>query len=340
MVQNDDQSVNSFLTDISPNDKPWDKHKAFCVAISNALSINEEFLTRGYNLNQCAEWLVYTATNNQDKPLALSNANFCRDRACPICQWRRALRWVATMHQQLPNVHEIYPTHRWLFVTLTVRNCELIELRNTIKDMNQAFKRLVRTLKKRMPTIGYIRTTEVTRAKDDTAHPHFHCMLLVPADYFSRNYIKQAEWTELWQNALKCDYMPIVDVRTVKPKDKGNNLDNILDDMLKNAQNARISQAIAETMKYAVKPSDLLKKSKYEEYEEYWWLYEYLRQVKGLRFVVIGGSLRGLIKAEWGTEESDEDLIHISDTDTEQSDDQLEIRFDFDRYVSRYKHKK
>lgn len=331
MIQNEHHSVNSFLSDVSENDKPWDTHKTECVHIANALARNKSYANRGYNLNQCADWLLYTATNNPDKPLALSGANFCRDRACPICQWRRSLRWVATMHQQLPAVHDKYPTHRWLFLTLTVRNCELTELRTTIQDMNQAFKRLVRTIKKRLPSFGYIRTTEITRGKDDTAHPHFHCMLLVPADYFSRNYIKQAEWVSLWQDALKCDYLPNVDIRTVKqPKNTP-----------RNAQNARISSAIAETMKYSVKPSDLLKTPKNAKYSDYGWLYEYLRQVKGLRFVVIGGSLRGLVKAEWVTDKTDDDLIHTgSDTDTEpnQDDEPIQIRFDYDRMAKRYKH--
>ena len=73
------------------------------------------------------------------------------------------------------------------------------------------------------------------------AHPHFHALLLVKPGYFSgKNYIKQHEWVEMWQKALKADYMPSVNVKTVKAF-----ADNQLD------------KAICETLKYSVKPSDL-----------------------------------------------------------------------------------
>ena len=335
MIQNDSESVNLFLSDVSPNDKPWDIHKANCVRISKALTADKEFAVRGYNLNECADWLIYTATDNQDKPLVLSNANFCRDRACPICQWRRALRWVATMHQQLPQVHELYPTHRWLFLTLTVKNCEIENLRTTIQDMNKAYSRMMRGLRKRMPEIGYIRTTEVTRAKDDTAHPHLHCMLLVPAEYFGKKYIKQTEWAELWQKALKCDYMPIVDIRVPK------NFKELFkpENLTTKSKVTKFKSIIAELLKYSIKPSDLLKKTEEEDYE---WLYEYLRQVKGLRFLCVGGVLKKLIKAEWAPDDEDNNqLIHINSDDDEEENsseqEQLAFRFVYDRMLWRYK---
>lgn len=326
MVSNTDPGVNFFLSDLSQNDKPWDKHKADSVHISNAFSRHQNFAKRGYNINQCADWLTYHATNDTDKPLKLSQANFCRDRACPVCQWRRALRWVATMHQQLPAVNEKYPTHRWLFVTLTVQNCDIHDLRDTIQSMNKGFKSLIRTLKKKFPTIGYVRTTEVTRGKNDTAHPHFHVMMLVPASYFTIGYIKQADWVTMWQDAMKLDYMPIVDVRAVKPKKN----------TTQDAQNSAVSHAIAETMKYSVKPSDLLKTAHNGDYD---WMYEYFAQTKGLRFLVVGGSLKGLIKAEWQTQkETDDDFIHVGDDEKEPKNDQepTEIIFNFNRFLWRY----
>lgn len=326
MVSNAHPAVKFFLTDLSKNDKPWDKHKTESVQISNAFSRHQNFTKRGYNINQCADWLTYHATNDADKPLKLSQANFCRDRACPVCQWRRSLRWVATMHQQLPAVNKKYPTHRWLFLTLTVRNCPITELREAIQAMNKGFKSLIRTLKKKFPTIGYVRTTEVTRGKNDTAHPHFHVMMLVPASYFTIGYIKQADWVTMWQDAMKLDYAPNVDIRTVKAKKN----------TTQDAQNGAVSHAIAETMKYSVKPSDLLKTAHNGDYD---WMYEYFAQTKGLRFLVVGGSIKGLIKAQWQTEkETNEDFIHVGDDEkTENEKEPIDIVFTFDRYEWRYK---
>ena len=40
------------------------------------------------------------------------------------------------------------------------------------------------------------------------AHPHYHALLLVKPSYFTKNYIKQSEWVEMWQKALRADYAP------------------------------------------------------------------------------------------------------------------------------------
>ena len=49
------------------------------------------------------------------------------------------------------------------------------------------------------------------------AHPHFHALLLVQSNYFTTNYIKQNDWVEMWQKALRVDYAPSVNVKAVKP---------------------------------------------------------------------------------------------------------------------------
>ena len=49
------------------------------------------------------------------------------------------------MFQQLPKIQELYPTHRWVFLTMTVRNPPIIELRDTLKHMNESWQRLIQT---------------------------------------------------------------------------------------------------------------------------------------------------------------------------------------------------
>ena len=66
MVTNTAQTVNFFLTDLSPSDKPWDKHKAESVQISNAFALHKDFAKRGYNINQCAENSQHETINCPD----------------------------------------------------------------------------------------------------------------------------------------------------------------------------------------------------------------------------------------------------------------------------------
>ncbi|CSW30756.1 replication protein [Shigella sonnei] len=104
--------------------------------------------------------------------LRLRSAQCCRVRHCPVCQWRRTLMWQARFYQALPKIVVDYPSSRWLFLTLTVRNCEIGELGTVLTAMNAAFKRMEKR-KELSPVQGWIRATEVTRGKDGSAHPHF-----------------------------------------------------------------------------------------------------------------------------------------------------------------------
>ena len=55
-----------------------------------------------------------------------------------------------------------------MFLTLTVRNCAIEELGETLSRMNTAFQRL-KDRKEFRPVQGWIRTTEVTRGSDGSA---------------------------------------------------------------------------------------------------------------------------------------------------------------------------
>ena len=95
-----------------------------------------------------------------------------------------------------------------------MKNPPVTELRDTLKHMNDSWKRLIET-KRFKSGVGFLRTTEVTRGNDGDmmAHPHFHALLLVKPSYFKgQGYIKQGDWVEMWSKALRADYLPSVNV--------------------------------------------------------------------------------------------------------------------------------
>ena len=120
---------------------------------------------------------------------------------------------------------------------LTVKNPPVTELRDTLKHMNDSWKRLIETKRFKSGVAGFLRTTEVTRGNDGKmmAHPHFHALLLVKPSYFTINYIKQGDWVEMWAKALRADYLPSVNVKAVKATldEKGRKQ---LDKAIRNAQ--------------------------------------------------------------------------------------------------------
>ncbi|WP_205583196.1 protein rep, partial [Pseudomonas aeruginosa] len=99
-------------------------------------------------------------------------------RHCPVCQWRRSLMWQARFYQSLPRIVADYPDARWMFLTLTVRNCAIGELGEMLNRMNAAFQRM-KVRKEFRPVQGWIRTTEVTRGGDGSGHTDFQTLMMV-----------------------------------------------------------------------------------------------------------------------------------------------------------------
>jgi plasmid rolling circle replication initiator protein Rep len=222
--------------------------------------------------------------------------------------------WRARFFQALPKLVNEYPTHRFIFLTLTVKNCELTELRSTLAGMNKAWTLL--TKRKQFPAVGWVKSVEVTRnAKDNTAHPHFHAVLMVPAGYFKRGYLSQAKWAELWQKSLRVDYTPVVNVKAVKAPP------GVQEDVL----GAGLVRAVLETLKYGVKESDLVADPD--------WLHELTQQLHKTRAVAVGGVFKKYI-----SEEEPEDLVHGEDEpDTELSENDPRFYFGWREKTRRYR---
>ncbi|MCT5353414.1 protein rep [Pseudomonas aeruginosa] len=281
-------------------------------------------------MHQCSGLLIFADVPDPETGelvLRLREAHFCRVRHCPVCQWRRSLMWYARFQKALPEILGRYPNARWAFLTLTVRNCDIKELRATISSMNDAWKRLTHRAEFRN-VLGWIRTTEVTKGRDESAHPHFHCMLMLSPSYFKgSNYVTQARWAELWKECLRADYTPIVDIRIVRPKKVSREALETSNTSLETS-NAAVADAAREVLKYAVKPSDMLGGGNDNE-----WFLELTRQVHNLRFIATGGALKDALRED---EETEQDLI-LADDPAETPDYGTRVAFAWRRKEKRYR---
>jgi plasmid rolling circle replication initiator protein Rep len=276
-----------YLSDLSKKDKPWDKHRKNSDKVADYYRNTEEFDQYATRIDFCSELLEFKMVpddNSKGINLKLSSARFCRVRHCPVCQWRRSLMWKAKAYKILPRIVETYPKHRWLFLTLTVRNCQITELRDTLAWMNKAWQRL--TQLKKFPAVGWIRSTEVTRGKDGSAHPHFHCLLMVKPGYFGKNYVRSSEWVEMWKGSLRVDYQVVLDIKAVRQGDQPMSL-------------------VPEILKYCVKESDLVSDRQ--------WFLELTKQLHKMKAVVTGGVLKEYLRQ---LEEEPKDLIGKDETET------------------------
>ena len=284
-TRGDSSNSSPALSDVSERDKPWDKHKKNADIVAGYYSTSRDFQRYSERVNLCADLLQFKLTPDKYDgayKLKLEAARFCRVRTCPICQWRRSLRWKAKAIQILPGVVQDYPTHRWLFVTLTVKNCRIEDLRQTLDWMTKGFKRLSEL--KAFPAVGWIKSVEVTRGRDGSAHPHLHCLMMVKPSYFKKGYLSQKRWCELWQQSLRIDYQPVLDVQAIKPHSSPTAL-------------------IPEILKYQTKESDLTADRD--------WFLELTKQIHKTRAVAVGGVFRDYFRNT--DREIEEDLIGEGD---------------------------
>lgn len=208
------------------------------------------FSARSVRCRECGTYLVFShgiyETGEYDTKGRLHSANFCKDRLCPMCNWRRSLKIFGQISKIVDKLESDY---KFIFLTLTVPNCSAEDLNQTIDSMNSAFYKMKRIKRFKNAVLGFVRVLEITINNiDGSYHPHFHCILAVKKCYFdSRDYIRQDEWLKMWRDAMEDDSIKILDVRVIKPK------------KYKGEKNIKtLSSAVAEVAKYAVKSADYL----------------------------------------------------------------------------------
>lgn len=301
-----------YLTDLSPRDKPWDKHRLEASKVQKLYG-QGDFKRYQERIEECSRRLLFTLIPDGEGGVVfhLEAAKFCRVRFCPICQWRRSLKWRERFYRGIPKYLADYPKRRALFLTLTVRNCAITELRETVDLMNVAFSRM--TKQKWWPGTGWVKSLEVTRGADGSAHPHFHVLMFVKPSYFSHGYIKQNEWCHHWAACMRLSYLPQVHVQTCKPKTE-------ISDPL-----AAVREGILETIKYGVKPEDLITDGP--------WLCELTNQLHKTRAVSVAGELKPYIR-----EKEPEDLIHDEEEESELagSPDDPQLIFEWHQRAKKY----
>jgi hypothetical protein len=236
--------------------------------------------------------------------------------------------WRARFIKALPEIIKDYPRSRFILLTLTVRNCPIGELRETLSAMNAAWIRL--TKRKVFPATGWVKSIEVTRGRDGSAHPHLHCLLMVNPSYFTHGYLSQEKWKQLWKDCLRLDYDPVVDIRKVKPKKQSvdSTVYSNVNATAKDSEVNSIILGILEVVKYCVKPDDLVKDPE--------WLLELTKQMHKTRSIGLGGIFKKYL-----SEYEPEDLINADiEDEVELKDEDMMLIFDWGEIVRRYTQRK
>lgn len=253
---------------------------------------------------ECGTFLEFAHSLEADGAVSekgkLYNANFCKDRLCPMCAWRRSYKIFAQVSRIMGCIGSKY---KFLMLTLTIPNCMPEMLSETLERLFHAWSRLIRQKTFKTAVKGFFRALEITHNKQtNTYHPHFHVVLAVPLEYspYEDIYISHDKWLDMWRKAYGDERIVSVDIRVAKSKCK--EADNCVE---------ALSSAVAEIAKYSVKSSDYLVQGD-----------DYLTDsivgclsiaLHGRRLAHFGGVFADIAK-RLKFDVDDDDLVHLDDT--------------------------
>ena len=161
-------------------------HKWQNVKVCAALrSIGEK--ERANLINECGTFVRLGKRNGHD---SIKYANFCRQRLCSVCGWRRSAKFVS---QMIPVTKILSGQgYKFVFLTLTIPNCYDDELNENVSMLLKGWDRLNKRRKNQRAWRGFCRSIEVSyNTKTNTYHPHIHALIACDTKYY--NSVKQAD---------------------------------------------------------------------------------------------------------------------------------------------------
>lgn len=221
--------------------------KRITIHKSYNLPIIKNLASLGYNdkaqcIDECGTFVeLFTDEQGVEK---IARSNFCRERLCSVCAWRRQAKFLATTEPALRKIDtETAGRAKYIFLTLTMQNCAGSALSSAITQMLKAWDRIYKRKPFSSHCKGAIRNLEVTYSKSEkTYHPHLHILALMDNVYFRKgNYIETGELALMWKHALNVDYTPVVHMESIKSS---------------HACESPVLSASLEVMKYSLKTTD------------------------------------------------------------------------------------
>lgn len=298
---NIDSKKSKTLSSISANGQRITDRKKESFKTANSFIIrgriedNETLKKRGERSLNCAQQRYIVSVNGKAHTIFTHR---CRSRHCQNCQRIKAFVWQEKMKEIFPDLIANYPNHKYLFITFTVKNPKIKNLRLVLLCMTRAYAKMFQRKAFKKWFAGDIRATEITRGNSgsDEAHPHFHALICVHPTYFKgANYMSADVWGKAWGECLASEFakegleynaadypkgFPRVDIRLAKSADRKTDITN------KNITEHG-EQVINYVLKYSVKGSDLLKNGKADA-----WFWEFDKQVKGIRMIAASGDIK------------------------------------------------
>ena len=274
----------------APATEKWAQKKPLADKIAQRLYLLG-YERRAQRMADCSDYLEYKYCADCDRYM-VQRANLCRDRLCPICNWRLSLQRYSAMTRIIDTIGSAYPEASYSLITLTVRNCAPQALSKTIDRMADAWHLVINQRGLKPLLLGTARSVELTyNARTRQLHPHYHVLV---AWYNKATTDNAAMMIDYWLRACR-KYNLVVDIKAQHAAD------------VTSADGQEYERAVLETYKYAIKSKTLT-----DMPQEV--LAEVVKQWAGKRLVSMTGKFKQYAKdtqAE-SMEEVANDVIQIS----------------------------
>lgn len=278
----------------------WTLRKNQSKAIAKAYrKIGHE--NRANNIQSCGDYLKFQeCSHGHYRKLAF--ASFCKQRLCPMCQWRRSLKTFNQVYQVMEQHKKGRETDVPVMLTLTVPNISSESLNHTVSEMSKAWNNILRHYSFFKHVTGWFRSLEVTynRYRKDF-HPHYHVLLMV----------KKTEYYQ-YCNLKKVDGKPTIQATQESIGAEWGRLLGSSTPYIAHLQKLTSNDAkmIAEVAKYATKPSS------YILYNEMYGYFVEPDVIEGLH----NGLTRKRLCAFGGMFKTIKKELHLEDVESESAD--------------------
>ena len=277
--------------------------------LASLLSEEEDFYKISGRMKESGRFIK---TSNQNGRIHIVDSASSYIRYEPYSNRIIRRRIYAQFFNNLPDIIEQYPMHNWYFMTLTIKDCDVHQVRKSIDILNASFKKLLLGDKfskyfkqSSEEKCGYFKCLEISDTEYSTTmcRPHLHVILHLPKNStYSKNYVSREKLERLWLNALNIqdNYKITVDMQNI-------DFDDIHEQIIN----------LCNIASYMMKHNsiDLLKDKDFT--------IEYLRQIAGKNLHSSAGTLKGINK-------------NNSNYQKPESNDSINI-LKFNDYSSKYK---
>lgn len=255
------------ITDVNPFER-WTEKKVLSEQMA-AKMLDAGYKARAARMLACNDVMSFVKCKECGR-MHINRATLCRDRFCPVCQWRLSKQRYEGMKQIMQLCSDEYPNAVFTFCTLTVKNCYANQLKETMQAMAHDWtKLLARNCTK--AARGWARSCEITYNEGArTVHPHYH--VIVMWDSYEDAEMYAEEILDAWVKMDRENRSKLAQhTEYVYRKDLTDDSANV--------------KAALEATKYMTKASDMLKMRAGD-------FYNVVEQISGKRMTAFGGAMK------------------------------------------------